>query len=238
MASVRITFAGGMLAFGLALACGIGYASAAASGTDRAGIIHSKAVVGSKKSVKPAKGSAKKETNVKAAPGPGRMQVEEPKASAPMGSARESKAWQKNHARGLTDAQKQAFRERKEKMEGMIAVIKEKRKALRDAKPEERAALARELHSLILEKDPGAETAVTAAARVSADKQAAVEAKAVDKDAEKMKEAAEIRAKQIEAYQAQLKRQEELRKQQLEKLKAILEGAPASGNPEKVKDED
>lgn len=96
--------------------------------------------------------------------GAGRMQVEEPKASAPVSDARASKAWQKSHAKGLTEAQKKAFRDRKEGMETLITVIKAKRKALHDAKPEERAALTRELHSLILEKDEGG--TVTAAARV------------------------------------------------------------------------
>ena len=96
----------------------------------------------------------------------GKMQVEEPKASAPINDARESKAWQKNHAKGLTEEQKTAFRDRKVNMEVMITVIKAKRKALHDAKPEDRAALARELHSLILEKDGEGTGSVTAAARV------------------------------------------------------------------------
>jgi hypothetical protein len=106
------------------------------------------------------------------APGPGRMQVEEPSEIAGPG-ANASRAWQKSHPKGLTDAQRSAFRERKEKMEGMIALIKAKRQALREAKPEERAALARELHILILEKDgkdgetPAVATA-TAAARLDA----------------------------------------------------------------------
>ena len=96
----------------------------------------------------------------------GKMQVEEPKAGAPINDARESKAWQKTHAKGLTDEQKAAFRDRKVGMEAMITVIKAKRKALHDAKPEDRAALARELHSLILEKDGEGTASVTAAARV------------------------------------------------------------------------
>src|SRR4051794_24937694 len=71
------------------------------------------------------------------APGPGRMQVEEPATAAARDTnAQSSKAWQKSHAKGLTDEQKAAFRERKEKMEGMVSLIKAKRKALQDAKPE------------------------------------------------------------------------------------------------------
>ena len=113
-----------------------------------------------KPSVNPAK-------SAKPASASGRMQVEEPKVSVPTTSARESKAWQKSHARGLTEEQKQAFRDRKIKMESLIAVIKEKRKAMAVAKPEERAAIARELHTLMLEKDPG--PALNTVSRVAAD---------------------------------------------------------------------
>jgi hypothetical protein len=181
---------------------------------------------GSKASIAAKSGRKNKPSSVKAAPGPGRMQVDEPKTAAPMGTARESKAWQKkNAARGLTDNQKQAFRERKEKMEGMISVIKEKRMAMKDAKPEDRAALARELHSLILEKDGGA--SVTAAARVG--KEGALDAKVREAEIEK-KKAAEIQLKQDEARQQALERkeelrkqQEEMRKQQMEKLKEVTD---------------
>jgi hypothetical protein len=214
MASLRNTLAAGCLACGLALAGGVSAdADAVAAGSAKA------------KPAQTAKKPAKAATGVaKAAPGPGRMQVEEPKASAPMTSARESKAWQKNHARaGLTDAQKQAFRERKQKMEGMIAVIKEKRKALSNAKPEERAALARELHSLILEKDPAAQSgSTTATARVADKSQApSVQTPApqtASQEAAKKIEAAEARRQQrIEAYQAQQKKLAEELKQKLEK---------------------
>ncbi|HKP95706.1 MAG TPA: hypothetical protein VJ385_08110 [Fibrobacteria bacterium] len=160
------------------------------------------------KTVKPAKavtvGKAAfraKAASVPAAPGAGKMQVEEPKAAAPLGSARESKAWQKNHARGLTEAQRQAFRDRKEKMEGMIAVIKEKRMALASAKPEERAAIARELHTLMLEKDP---VSGSATARVAPDiAPAALKDKAPGKEAAKKSEAAEARRRQSEWHQKQ-----------------------------------
>jgi hypothetical protein len=108
--------------------------------------------------------------DMKAKPAAGQMQVEEPSLAAvpaPERDAKISKA-QRNRARGLTAEQKQAFRERKEKMQEMITLITEKRRALQAAKPEERAALARELHSLILEKDPdaGVSTATASTARV------------------------------------------------------------------------
>jgi hypothetical protein len=140
-----------------------------------------------------------------AAPGPGRMQVEEPSEAAVPG-ANTSKAWQNSHRKGLTDTQKAAFRERKEKMEGMIALIKAKREALRDAKPEERAAIARELHILILEKE-GSPATVTAAARLE------------DKAASEAEVGARKSAESQVAAEAQAQRREEVRERQAERRK-------------------
>jgi hypothetical protein len=223
------------------MAYGMAFAGGGASKGEGAHGTSAKTIVEDKKAVKPGT-AAKSSPNMKA-PGPGRMQVEEPNGSAPMGSARESKAWQKNHARGLTDAQKQAFRERKESMEGMIAVIKEKRKAMRDAKPEERAALARELHSLILEKDAGSGPSVTASARLGMDNSASQEVKATvsaakDLKEEEKKEAAELRRKRIEDNQSQMKKNEEERKLQLEKLKQSLDNGKHKGTGGSQIDED
>lgn len=146
------------------------------------------------------------------APGPGRMQVEEPTTAARDTNAQTSKAWQKSHAKGLTDAQKAAFRERKEKMEGMVSLIKAKRKALQDAKPEERAALARELHSLILEKDPDPSAVASATTARVEDKTGAPATEAdPDKSPEKAK-ASESQAQQ---------RREEVRARQMERLKRV-----------------
>lgn len=236
MATVRMTLA----AAGL-LACGLAFSIGA-----REPNVYAGSKQASKASAAPKAASGGK-TAVS-----GRMQVEEPKAAAPMSPARESKAWQKSHSRGLTDAQKKAFRERKENMEGMISVIKEKRKALRDAKPEERAALARELHSLILEKDPAAVPSASTAsssARVgpassesprSPDKPVS-EAKNSGKSSQRetqredgkkaeAEEAAEYRRKRIEAYQEQLRKKEEIRKQQVDKLKSSLDNSSSSAS--------
>ncbi|MEO7424483.1 MAG: hypothetical protein ABI036_04800 [Fibrobacteria bacterium] len=108
--------------------------------------------------------------SAKLRPAPVRMQVEEPRA-APAGTASkvQPKAKQSGRTRALTESQKQAFRDRKEKMEGMIAVIKQKREAMAAAKPEDRAAIAHELHTLMLEKDPVAANALAASARVEGD---------------------------------------------------------------------
>ncbi len=242
MATVRMTLAAaGLLVCG---ACGLAFAN---------GTPDANAPVGSKASKASAapKAASGGKTSVS-----GRMQVEEPKAAAPMSPARESKAWQKSHSRGLTDAQKKAFRERKESMEGMIAVIKEKRKALRDAKPEERAALARELHSLILEKDPAAISPASPASTVSSSARVGPAASEIPRNADKpvseaknsgqasqrdskreeakkaeAEEAAEYRRKRIEAYQEQLRKKEEIRKEQVEKRKSSLDNSltPAGG---------
>jgi hypothetical protein len=141
-------------------------------------------------------------------PGPGRMQVEEPASAAANTDQRDSKAWQKSHAKGLTEAQKAAFRERKDKMEGMIALIKAKRKALQEAKPQERAALARELHSLILEKDSDP-SEVASAASVRIDDNGG----SGSGTAETQKPAANQKSED------QAKRREELRERQLERMK-------------------
>jgi hypothetical protein len=247
MATVRMILVGaGLMACGLAFA--EGGASVGADSQAAAAPAKAKPSIAAKKSAKTnvaAKGASESKTassrsgSAASRAGSGRMQVEEPKAAAPMGTAKESRNWQKNHARGLTEAQKQAFRERKEKMEGMIAVIKEKRKALRDAKPEERAILARELHSLILEKDPDAAnsgaSATSATARVGTDKlndgQAADHSArpTVQPDAAKKSDAAEQRRQRIESYQSQQKK-EELRKLQIEKQRSGLDNGGNTGN--------
>jgi hypothetical protein len=223
MATVRIALAlAGLLGIGTIFADGNVSASkakpAAAAKAD------------SKSSSKSAKASDRKEAGKERAV-PGRMQVEEPDAAAfpkaPASAARESKAWQKSHARGgLTEAQKQAFRERKEKMEGWIAVIKEKRRALAAAKPEERAAIARELHALMLEKDPGNVPAAGVAARLSTDNSASAGDKqdglGADAPNSVKKDDAEAR-KQPEA------RREELRKIQADRYKTGGNGSYRGG---------
>lgn len=158
-----------------------------------------------------AKPASAKDASVRsqnASPGPGRMQVEEPASAAANPDQRDSKAWQKSHAKGLTEAQKAAFRERKDKMEGMIALIKAKRKALQEAKPQERAALARELHTLILEKDSDPSEVASAASVRTDDNGGSAAA-----PAESQKSSANQKADD------QSKRREEQRERQLERMK-------------------
>jgi hypothetical protein len=246
------------------MACGIAFAEDAAPVDANPPIQttapKAKPAVAAKAKAKPAVAPGKvsknagESKNASARPGSGRMQVEEPKAAVSIGTAKESRNWQKNHARGLTEVQKQAFRERKEKMEGMIAVIKEKRKALRDAKPEERAVLARELHSLILEKDPdaansgataAASTAATTAAATAATARVGVDANGSEHpvrpsaqtdaaktqpDVSKKAEAAEQRRQRIESYQLQQQKKEELRRLYIEKQRSSLDNGGNTWN--------
>jgi hypothetical protein len=159
-----------------------------------------------------AKPAAAKDASVRSqnpAPGPGRMQVDEPASATDNPDQRDSKAWQKSHAKGLTEEQKAAFRERKDKMEGMIALIKAKRKALQEAKPEERAALARELHSLILEKDTDPSEMASAASVRTDDNGGSTTGPA---------EAQKSSGNQ-KSDEDQLKRREEKRERQLERMR-------------------
>jgi hypothetical protein len=167
-----------------------------------------------------AKPAAAKEASMQS-PGPGRMQVDEPASANDNPDQRDSKAWQKSHAKGLTEEQRAAFRERKDKMEGMIALIKAKRKALQEAKPEERAALARELHSLILEKDSDPSD-VASAASVRNDDNGGSPASSTSSTSS-TSTASQADAQKTSATQKasedQSKRREEIRERQLERMK-------------------
>jgi len=148
---------------------------------------------------------------LKAKPSAGQMQVEEPSVGASanppiLHSAKISKE-QRAPARGLSADQKQAFHDRKEKMQRMITLITEKRRALQAAKPEERAALALELHRMILDRDPDGLT-VTGQARVSGPDKSSAANPVVSASAE---------------LQSPGAKQEELIKQQQEKLKEKLQ---------------
>jgi hypothetical protein len=92
-----------------------------------------------------------------AAPG-GAMQVEEPASGEvpPINPERESLSWQgklANH--GLTQQQRNAMRERQERMKELIAALKEKREAMQGATEDEKAELARQLRSFMLDKEEG-----------------------------------------------------------------------------------
>lgn len=152
---------------------------------------------------------------------PGKMQVAEPKAGRAPAADGGSKAWQVSHAKGLTEEQKQAFRDRKDRMQNMMALIKEKRMAMRDAEPERRAALAKELHNLILEEE-GQGQAASSAARTAPEP-------AGEKGGAggQRRKQAEFRQLQMEKRKEEM-RKEEIRKLQIERLRHIQESKAAS----------
>lgn len=85
---------------------------------------------------------------------PGSMRVEEPSANAarpPIEPEKDKQAWKSKRGANLTDEQKAALKARQETMKDMMLLIQQKRRAIRAARPEEREALALELHNLILE---------------------------------------------------------------------------------------
>lgn len=87
--------------------------------------------------------------------GPGPMQVEEPSVGGgrpPIQPEKDQESWTARKNASLTPAQQAALKARQETMKDMMALIQQKRRALRDARPEDREALAQELHNLIIEK--------------------------------------------------------------------------------------
>lgn len=163
-----------------------------------------------------------------AAAGPGPMQVEEPQpgeSRPPIRPEEEQASWKDRKSAGLTPAQKEALRNRRETMEDMILLIRQKRCALREARPEDRQALARELHTLILEKAEEAERGrdhekLKAASRNAG--RGGPDADAPDKSA-RVREipdgSAEQTDRQLEHLE-EIQRQQELRRELLEeKLK-------------------
>jgi hypothetical protein len=88
------------------------------------------------------------------------MQVEEPAAHAvkpPIQPDKDQEGWRSRKNATLTASQKAALKARQDTMKDMMALIQQKRRAIREARPEDRQALSLELHNLILEQAQGAE---------------------------------------------------------------------------------
>lgn len=205
--SLQYRFGVFLLAAGFAYAWAEGPASAGAAAVDTAS---GKAVRESK--VATGKRNAAVKRSKTAVRGSGKMHVEEPLAGKAINPDLESKAWQRSHAQGLTAEQKLAFRERKDKMGEMIALIKEKRMAMAVANPDERAVLARELHTLILEKDPETQDAAASARTNTGNGSGKKDGKKAASD--------DALLKKREMRELMEKRKEELKKSQKEKAKA------------------
>lgn len=165
--------------------------------------------------------------------GPGPMQVEEPELKGPKPPIQPEKdqaSWKDKKSASLTPAQKQALQVRQETMKDMVALIKQKRRALKDARPEDREALALELHNLILEKSQIANSGRSRAERKetkAANKQSSGETDA-DKNA-RVRDASGNRSSRAQEQQEErLRLQEQRRKALEERLKQIEKSVPGN----------
>lgn len=168
--------------------------------------------------------------------GPGPMQVEEPELKGPKPPIQPEKdqaSWKDKRSASLTPTQKAAHQARQETMKDMVALIKQKRRALKDARPEDREALALELHNLILEKSQIANSGRSRAERrgskaVSKPSSGDVD---VDKNARVLDAQSGNRSSRaLEQQEEKLRLQDQRRKALEERLKQIERGQGNGGN--------
>lgn len=162
--------------------------------------------------------------------GPGSMQVEEPSMDGPKPPIQPEKdqaSWKNKRNGGLTDAQKDALKARQERMDDMVALIRQKRRAIREARPEQRQALALELHNLILEKSQDADRALN---RKDTSREGLERQGDGTEAGEKSFRVLESRQNQIEAKARQLEHKEEIMQQQEAHRKLIEEKLKALEN--------
>lgn len=169
--------------------------------------------------------------------GPGPMQVEEPDlkgAKPPIQPEKDQAGWKHKKSAGLTPTQKAALKARQETMKDMVALIQQKRRALKEARPEDREALAQELHNLIIEK---AQVAAERRDRKDGNREPGFE-KPGDSDLDKnarVRNAApgsEQKLRKLE-HMEEVQRQQELRRRALEEKLKQLEnnrGGNSNGN--------
>lgn len=170
---------------------------------------------------------------------PGPMQVEEPALDAPkppIQPERDQESWTARSS-GLTDDQREALKARQERMDDMVALIRQKRRAIKEARPQDREALAQELHNLILEKSQGGQrTAERDESRLDSSKDpVAWHAEIPDmglnaRMKEKAQSQADIKIKLME-YKEEILRQQEARRKLLEqKLKQMENKGNGNGD--------
>jgi len=172
--------------------------------------------------------------------GPGPMQVEEPGLSGsnpPIEPEKDQASWKEKKNASLTPDQKAALKNRQQTMKDMMILIQQKRRALREARPEDRRALAQELHNLILEKAQEAERGRDYAIRKGEERKAGKgdpEGASVDASA-RVREAPpagnpDKKIRQHEQWE-EIQRQQELRRRALEeKLKQQESRNNGNGN--------
>lgn len=171
---------------------------------------------------------------------PGPMQVEEPAMNGPKPPIQPEKdqaSWKSKRSGGLTAAQQEALKARQERMEDMVALIRQKRRAIREARPEQRQALALELHNLILEKsqtvERGRELNRNDTSREGLERQADG-SDATDKSLrvnEAKQNQLDAKARQLE-HREEIMRQQEVHRQLIEeKLKQLEKQLEIKKNP-------
>jgi hypothetical protein len=157
------------------------------------------------------------------------MQVEEPDAQSvqpPIQPEKDQEGWKARKKASLTASQKAALRTRQETMKDMMALIQQKRLAIREARPEDRQALAQELHAIILEQSQGADRSRGRAAA----RKAAKAAEAAEAGANARTEAPAVDPMgRGQDQKAERLRQQELRRQLIEEKARQGEDKSSSG---------
>lgn len=156
--------------------------------------------------------------------GPGPMQVEEPETEAiqpPIQPDKDGEGWKSRKNATLTAAQQAALETRQETMKDMMALIQQKRLAIREARPEDRQALAQELHALILEQSQGADRSRSRAAARKNAKSPGEGGPAAN--ARTRGDALDLMGRSLEQKAERLRQQESHRQAVEEKLKQLEE---------------
>lgn len=162
------------------------------------------------------------------AAGPGPMQVEEPATQAgkpPIQPDQDREGWKSRKNATLTASQKAALQARQETMKDMMALVQQKRRAIREARPEDRQALAQELQKLILEQAQDADRARAAGRKV-----AEPAAESLPGGSARTQESAHDQKVRGVDRKAERHQQQELHRLQIEEKLKQAEERPGAGN--------
>lgn len=146
--------------------------------------------------------------------GPGPMQVEEPAvrgAQPPIQPEKEQASWKARKKAGLTPDQQASLKARQQTMKDMMVLIQQKRRALQEARPEDRQALAAELHGLIIEKGLASDRVNRAPVRTDGKREGGLE-KQGGSDAMDQEKAARVREERPAAVEPKPRVREERRR--------------------------
>lgn len=169
--------------------------------------------------------------------GPVPMQVEEPKtvgAQPPIQPEKDQAGWKSRKNASLTASQKAALKARQDTMKDMMAMIQQKRRAIREAHPEQRQALAQELHELILEQTQGADrtrsrSADRKAAKPAGESELEAKARTRDESLDQQEDLLKKKEDGVRQKEENLRQQETIRQQVEDKLKQLEAKAGSAG---------